>query len=274
MLGFVLKEVKVASNRILAAFFGRSRKLIRLRQKPRYTSGVVTIANRTFSYPDSDSFSHLYTSLFLEEIYRFDTASAKPYIIDCGANIGVSVRYFNELYPQAKIVAFEPERKIFDYLRKNVDEVESADIELVNKAVWSKDEFLTFHVEGADSGRVDGFSDVSAGFQETYQVPTVRLSNYIDQEVDLLKIDIEGAELEVLREIEPKLSLVKRLFVEYHSFVGKEQHLDELLLILTRNGFRYYIDSPSRMKSRPFLDNTSFLSMDFFLHVFATRSLD
>lgn len=54
------------------------------------------------------------------------------------------------------------------------------------------------------------------------EVETEPLSSYITRKIDLLKIDIEGVEGEVLKEIQPKLKLVDKLFIEYHSVDNKE----------------------------------------------------
>ena len=51
---------------------------------------------------------HGLKEIFIENIYK-QTLREKPYIIDCGANIGMSVIYMKQLYPQAEIIAFEPD---------------------------------------------------------------------------------------------------------------------------------------------------------------------
>ena len=51
----------------------------------------------------------------------------------------------------------------------------------------------------------------------TYDVKTVKLSDYIDRPVDLLKLDIEGAETAVIEELGEKVALARRIYVEVHS---------------------------------------------------------
>ena len=75
-----------------------------------------------------------------------------------------------------------------------------------NKAIWQADTTIRFRAEGGFSGR--------AAFEhetDVIQVDAVRLKNYLDRPVDLLKIDIEGAEYEVLRDCraEPSLSAAR-----------------------------------------------------------------
>ncbi len=58
--------------------------------------------------------------VFIEQLYRDIVASGKrPLIIDCGANIGASVLWFNARYPEAQIVAIEPSPENFGLLAKN-----------------------------------------------------------------------------------------------------------------------------------------------------------
>ncbi len=72
-------------------------------------------------------------------------------------------------------------------------------------------------------------------------VSAIRLYDLLDKEIDFLKIDIEGAEIEVLKDCEDRLKNVVNIFVEYHSNPNDKQELDAVLSILTNAGFRYDI---------------------------------
>jgi FkbM family methyltransferase len=271
MFGEILKTIRLCITRIFAILFGKHRKLNRLSRLPRYTKGNYPWKGGTFEFPDAASFSYIYKELFIEEIYKFDAQSDRPFIIDCGANMGLSVLYFKETYPTSRVLAFEPERTVFSYLKKNVENLRLQDVELMNKAVWSKNEKLLFNNEGADASRLASLETNGEGFGTTYEVEAVRLSEFIDREVDLLKIDIEGAEGEVIREIEPRLGLVKHIFIEYHSLANSRQELGDILDILSAHNFRYYVDTTDRMKRRPFVDKDTYLNFDAFLNIYATR---
>ncbi len=267
----VFIQIKICAKKILAILFGKHRRLNRLSSLPRYTAGTYTWKDGLIEFPDAASFAYIYKEVFIEQIYRFDTKRAQPLIIDCGANMGLSVLYFKDQYPGSRVIAFEPERTIFNYLKKNVESLGLENVELLNKAVWSSNKTLLFSNEGADASRIAALKDNDRGFTSTYEVQAVRLSEFIDREVDLLKIDIEGAEAEVIREIEPKLGYVKHVFIEYHSLEGAPQMLGDILEILSKNNFRYYVDTTDRMRRRPFVDKDVFLSFDTFLNIYATR---
>jgi FkbM family methyltransferase len=209
----------------------------------------------------------MYRAIFEDHIYEFSTKPGSPLIVDCGANIGVSVMWFQQQYPQARIIAFEPDSELFAVLSENLQRCCSAhSINLINAAVWSDDSNeLVFKCEGADAGRV---VDGSTAKHKT--VRAERLKTHLHEPVDLLKIDIEGAELAVLKDCKEQLHLVRNLFVEYHSFVDQPQLLDELLLLLRESGFRYWLDAEVK-RYRPMLNHISHLGMDLQVNIYAVR---
>jgi len=87
----------------------------------------------------------------------------------------------------------------------------------------------------------------------------------------MLKIDIEGSEYEVLLDSQEYLKNVKNLFIEYHSFYKKEQKLDEVLNIIKKAGFRYYIGPSGTPLHNPLYKRVVELSMDIQLNIFAYR---
>lgn len=238
----------------------------------RYTKGKFENDRYHLVFPDPDSFVFMYRELFHNSVYRFHQNRDTPFIIDCGANIGLSVLYFKEVYPTAKIIAFEPDKEVFDYLEQNVrtNAKNVSDIELVNKGLWDQEGKISFKNEGADAGRIS-FEGDSTEFKKTIEIDTVRLSSYINGPVDFIKLDIEGAEVKVIQELEPKLVYVDNIFIEFHSFINSPQELDLILSILTRNKFRYYIDAPFRLRKNPFTDHNTLLSLDFLVNIYAIK---
>jgi hypothetical protein len=108
-------------------------------------------------------------------------------------------------------------------------------------------------------------------FDSNNIVETVRLRDFIDSEIDMLKIDIEGAEYIVLKDIEDKLNLVNNLFIEYHDKQNDIQRLDDILSILNNNNFRYHIVSGFSRKS-PFVDKNLLSDMfEMTLNIFAYK---
>jgi FkbM family methyltransferase len=235
----------------------------------RYVEGTEMLLGKPFKYTDLLSFNFIKNEMFNLEIYKFETQNQQPFIIDCGANIGLSIVYFKKIYPNAQILAFEPDLKVFNVLKENIDTLQLNDIQLINKALWSTEGTMNFYSEGADGGRIESFSQ-----NEVQTIDTTVLSNFINQQIDFLKIDIEGAEYEVINECKNKLKYVENLFIEYHSFDDKPQELNKILEILSENKFRYYISTSVGVKSpHPFVKRNTYLGMDNQLNIFAKKQV-
>lgn len=83
-----------------------------------------------------------------------------------------------------------------------------------------------------------------------------RISDYLNEPIDFLKLNIEGEELAVLQEAEAsgRLRNVRELVLEYHGWPKGEQRLGAILELLDRQGFRYLIhdfDAESCCASKP-----------------------
>jgi FkbM family methyltransferase len=247
----------------------QKRELFRLWDKlgtsGRYTKQKVTFLKKNVEILDWLSFVEQFREIFVEEIYKFQAADQKPVILDCGANIGVSVLYFKELFPQAVIMAFEPDPAVFKVLEQNIINNNLTQVNLINKAVWINDEALSFSSEGTDGGSVYGNNN-------KIEVQAIRLKDILEKEprIDLLKIDIEGAETDVLMDCRKSLDKVENIFVEYHSLKKSPQNLQLILDILTENNFRYHFHTLAERKT-PFIDHGNTLVMDVQMNIFAHR---
>jgi FkbM family methyltransferase len=217
--------------------------------KPRMRRGETRIAGRRVAYSDSTGLLHSAREIFKEQVYRFEARSSRPHIIDAGANIGLSVLYFKTLYPEASILAYEPDAVIFDILEQNTRNLPG--VEVRNAAVWNEDTELRFFSEGS----LAGSSEINfLGTGKEMVVRAERLKPEIAKRpVDFLKIDIEGAENAVLFDIEDELDNVSNLFFEYHSVPNNQQRLGELLSLVSRRGFRYMING-SHGPELPFVE--------------------
>jgi FkbM family methyltransferase len=239
----------------------------RLAGAVRYRPGTTTLLGRPLRYVDANTCYYGFLEIFEKEPYKFKSSRTAPLIIDCGANIGLSVLYFKQAYPDATVIAFEPDPQIFQVLEANMRAFGLTDTTALEAAVWTTDGEVDFQMEGGMSGRIPKSSDVS-GLQT---VKSLRLRNFLTMPVDFLKIDIEGAEFSVIKDCEDLLLQVEHLFLEYHSHQDEPQQLDEILAILTRSGFRYHIHEAFTVRS-PFVDRATMLGMDLQLNIYARRT--
>jgi FkbM family methyltransferase len=219
----------------------------------------------SFDIPDLPSFVWQFKEIFVDEIYKFNSSSQQPIVFDCGANVGTSCLYFKSLFPNAKIKAFEADPMMANILKSNLSKNSINDVEVINKAVWIDNEGIEFGSEGADGGSINSVDN-------KIKIESIRLKDFLEKEakVDLLKIDIEGAEYLVLKDCSESLNNVQNLFVEYHSWNNENQKLGEILKILEDNGFRYYIEDVGKRK-QPFVNHAKEQNMDLQLNIFGVK---
>lgn len=173
-------------------------------------------------YNNQQEFETLFNEVFINQIYHFETDNPKPNIIDCGSHIGLSVLYFKILYPYSSIIAFEPDPESFKILGKNIRTNHLKNIQVYNLALSDKKGKITFYRESSPTWDSCGNTTVREwgdrnGFKKCH-VEGVLLSDYILCNIDFLKMDIEGAETNVLKTIQEKMSLIKEIAMEYHIY--------------------------------------------------------
>ena len=215
---------------------------------------------------------HSVEEVLVDEIYKFEANTISPTIIDCGASIGLSIIYLKRLFPNSSIIAFEPDKKIYEVCKNNINLFKFSSVEIIDAAVWVENGITSFLPDDSLGGKIVSSIDVKKD-SSLYAIKTIRLKDYITKKIDFLKIDIEGAELDVLRDCQQELRFVDKMFVEDHSDVTKPQQLQELLDIISKAGFRYYIKHAMDYMQYPFVDykRSWNLPFDLQLNVFAYR---
>lgn len=137
---------------------------------------------------------------------------ARPLILDCGANIGLTAIWFAKQYPGARIIAVEPDLENFRLLSRNAKPY--PEIEVVNGAVWGRPDRLSirnpdaqqwaYQVNSDEAGNLRGFSlSELAG----------------DDEIFIAKLDIEGAERQVFEGNADWLNRTSAMVVEFHDWM-------------------------------------------------------
>ncbi|HVY76473.1 MAG TPA: FkbM family methyltransferase [Puia sp.] len=221
---------------------------------------------KEIAFLSSTELLHGFKEIFVDEIYKQELP-AKPYIIDCGANIGLSVIYMKHLYPDAEILAFEPDEQNFSLLERNVRSFGFTGVVLKQEAVWVEDTKVSFTSAGSTESKLNLNS-----VDHTKTVPAIRLADRMNRKIDFLKIDIEGAEFAVLKDIQQNLHLVRRLFLEYHGDFYQNGELNEIFDMLVKAGFRYYIKEAADVYHSPFFRTADKRKLyDIQLNIFCFR---
>jgi FkbM family methyltransferase len=157
----------------------------------------------------------MYEKRSIDLINKSSTASSV--VFDVGANIG-SITLPVAKTTGAKIHAFEPSKLSFSFLKKNVSDNNLDNIILNNYAVHSEDQIRLQFYESEEKYGNSSFSNIVKD-QPHYLVQTVSLDNYCNRnsvsKINLLKIDVQGYEIEVLK---GALSLLKNKAIDVIIF--------------------------------------------------------
>lgn len=206
---------------------------------------IANIAGFKAKFLDFKLFKYLFHEIFLGKDYYFISDSKTPYIIDCGSNIGMSVLYFKMIYPNAEIVAFEPGEETYQCLNDNIKNNSLNSVTVHKVALSDKEGTIEFFYDEDDVGSLVMSVIQERMTKQSRSVKAVLLSNYIDRDVDFLKMDIEGAELSVIKELSEtnKLRYIKEMMIEYHHHIASDiDEFSKMLKLLEDAGFGYQIE--------------------------------
>lgn len=241
------RKVPVVAKASVVELLGQEQYL-EISRLDRLREGELVVQGMRISFTDNGALFGMLDEIFVRENYKFVCGTPSPTIIDCGANIGLGVLYFKSLFPDAKIHAFEPDPAAYEKLVANVKGNGFEDVHTYNAAVWIEEGELVFETDGSWGGHIADNAGAPG-----LKVKTRRLDSLLNEKVDFLKIDIEGAESEVIMHSKELIAKnVERMFFEWHSISGEQQRLGEILAFFERKGFRYHIKEASN-KPTPFV---------------------
>jgi FkbM family methyltransferase len=141
-------------------------------------------------------------------------------IIDAGANVGLSAVFYANRFPDARIIAIEPEPSNYEMLKKNT--APYPNITTVHAALWKENGALRLLDTGGGNTtfQVDEINQLSAT-EERGVVRAVTLEKLMEQfgiaYIDYLKMDVEGAEKEIFEHAAPWIDRVGTIAVELHD---------------------------------------------------------
>lgn len=201
----------------------------------------------------NNGFRHIERAIYFSKLFKLPETNL---LIDVGASDGVISSLFSEAYPEATIFAFEPIKSAFTILQQNVKE--KLRIVPVNKALGNTHEERILHIsESITSSSILEIEDVIKNKYLAEQLKNKseekivisRLDDEIPEEinVNILKIDVQGYELEVLKGAELTLKRTKLVVLEmqnHNNYINAPKYfiLDEYL---RKSGFQLYDIVPS-----------------------------
>lgn len=244
-----------------------------IKHLPKHKEVKISFLGKPFFVKNPREFIDVVREIFIDKQY-LQQLPDNAVVLDCGAHIGLSVLYIKSICPGAQITAFEPDKYNFQLLSKNVEAQRLGDVVLENKAIWKEVTTLQFE-GGVDMGShlMEGNGDAQFESSEAFSVKTARLRDVMAShpKIDFLKMDIEGAEYDVLKDIEDQLYRVDNFFLEYHGSFAEGYRLNEMLAIVTKSGFSYYIAEAGKVYPTPFYRKAPKPVYDVQLNIYCFR---
>jgi FkbM family methyltransferase len=188
-----------------------------------------------------------FEEVIAQQIYRpvLEVIKSCRFVIDLGGNIGLSALYFAAHYPDSQILIVEPSDSSHQLLVQNLSSLVAAGrCQIIKAAVWNRSgqllrgemsephHFSKFRIQEMSDSAATGGSIMGLSMMEL-----LKTSGF--PRVDLLKIDIEGAEVKVFEGDLDWLDLVRAIAIEFHGDSRTEIDFDN---IMKRRGFRLVDD--------------------------------
>lgn len=193
--------------------------------KKKVSESVYGITVKGHRYPiflrKNSTDINVFNQVFYRNEYDLNFYVEPETILDCGANVGMTSVYFANKFPNATIIAIEPEKFNFQMLVKNTENYKN--VHCLNYGLWSK----TTNLEVIDRGEGSwAFVVREVEYENANSIKAISIDEIMRkfdiEKIDVLKIDIEGSEKEVFeRGAEKWLPKVKTLVLELHDNVKK-----------------------------------------------------
>lgn len=165
----------------------------------------------------------------------------KPLILDIGANQGFVTLWFKYNYPNATIYSYEPVKKSYDILVKNVEDNNLSNCILINAGVFDTNKIHKIYHRDGGAGLGDTISTLGTEGCEEEEIQLLNIDPTFQStdKIDLVKIDIEGSEYNVLKNC-TFWKKADKIIIEFHdqfkeSFGFKNT---DFIKLITDSGFK------------------------------------
>ncbi len=194
------------------------------------TPGHFDFSWGSFEYASLTQVAIQYEEIFQKRHYAFKADVPHPVIVDCGGNVGLSAIWFKQNYPSCQLSVFEPDQNLAGLISKNLKLAGITDVACLQKAAWVKDGSIGFDLRGDDRGKITP--------NASQTVDCVDLARWLPDSTDLLKLDIEGAEFDVIDHLcaTHAIRRIKHLVCELHVLRGTESRMLQVMQNLINAG--------------------------------------
>lgn len=180
----------------------------------------------------------------IEKLYRLANSVRTNFcevVVDVGANCGIFSHFIEKRFPGARFFLFEPSKELHSLIRLNLQK--AADYTIINKAVTDNSSIESFYIN-LDSQETNSFDiksveAFSSGHIKKKAVETISLDVFIRgrnvKKIDILKVDIQGAELRLIKGGKKALSVTQEAFFEISFLFKNAVQIMNILLEKFRN---------------------------------------
>lgn len=178
----------------------------------------------------------IFNQVFIKRAYDVKVNFKPKIIFDLGANIGLVSIFYKSKFPNAIIVAIEPEKSNYFLLKKNLEKYKN--ITSINTAVWSSNSYLKIINQNE---RNWGFQVKLANKKDEKSFKALDIPSLLKiinkEQIDILKIDIEGSEHELFsKNYSSWLNATRLIIVEPHDLYIKGS-TERILLAAEKNNY-------------------------------------
>jgi len=189
-----------------------------------------------------------FKEVFVSEAYRSaKSLSEVRNIVDIGANAGFASVYFRTLFPGSSLLAVEPDPRNIAILTRNIPKSRST---VMQAALWRTDADIHFEFPPVAEDMVSGTAGETAN-ERTTLVRGLGIESILDQStfpsIDILKIDVEGAERHIFEGGTAWLKRVKAILIEFHGEARAALQFDD---VMRTHGFNLHDDGHTVLAHR------------------------
>jgi FkbM family methyltransferase len=200
---------------------------------------TAKVGKFTVEFKNRREFRLLKDEIFKKKAYEFSPVCVSPRIIDAGAHIGLTTLFFKSIYPTASIIAIEPNPELFEILEHNILTNHLEGVTHCNCALSSRKGLADFYIDSEPDSWYSTGSLIEENARKSSPVKkiivkTLTLDDFLDANIDLLKLDVEGSELKILENAR-KLSNIERIIIETHDIDGSNPR--KVTKLLQKQGF-------------------------------------
>jgi len=170
------------------------------------------------------------------DVKEFDIIK-NPIIVDVGAHIGCFTLKMAKIFKDGNVFSFEPMKSNFNLLLENIELNKLSNVSIFNLGVARNEGKDKLNIDDNNTG---GHSIIYTPSSNLEIIECITLENIFEDnnisEIDLLKLDCEGAEYQILYNLpDDYFKKIKNIILEYHDY--KNNHVNELIDFLEKKGF-------------------------------------